>query len=141
MRATVLCLTSVLIDCLSRLTMLYHVGAVWRMNLPYGTVADRCSATLTKLSDVPPRLCYYHHGSLGRASAQACCRTRAKHCVVLWISPGLARPKTLSPLDFGTKSTYKHSHMVKINSSYVKILNSFLQSSHNSVYEEFSIVR
>jgi hypothetical protein len=61
--------------------------------------------------------------------------------VVLWISPGLTRPKTLIPVDFGTKSIYEHAHMVKINSSYVEILQSsttFLQSSHNSVYEEFS---
>jgi hypothetical protein len=35
---------------------------------------------------------------------------------------GLARPKTLIPIDFGTKSTYEQTHMVNINSSYVKIL-------------------
>ena len=49
---------------------------------------------------------------------------RWEHCVMLWISPGFARPKTLIPVEFGTKSTYEHAHIVKMNSSYVKILQS-----------------
>jgi hypothetical protein len=43
---------------------------------------------------------------------------RWERCDMLWISPGLARPKTLIPIDFGTKSTYKHAHIIKIHSSF-----------------------
>ncbi len=48
-------------------------------------------------------------------------RTRS---VVLCCGSPLARPKTLILIDFGVKSTFKHAHMVKIKSSYVKIIQS-----------------
>jgi hypothetical protein len=63
-----------------------------------------------------------HIGQRGRTMSMI---IQSRSVVLLCCGSPPARPKTLISVDFGTKSTHKHAHMVKINSSHVKILQSF----------------